>query len=232
LRDAPLSDQTRRQRVPEVRHLPLSLFDSCQPSRYHLGGDEPGVSLIELLADGLAKGVEAGSRGFLRTDRLAVRVLRQDRRTAEGLSFFFLLLGTRLLFDLSEKRGDALATEIVRQTAPAGERIEREDLEGGIGEAIEILCPAPGGVLLSAIEPESLQGLAGEQSVDGVPGSALSGRSSPTLCKDKAYAFLWDGSLSPGLSRYLGSLLGPASRADRSLRASSQAPPAPFRACR
>jgi hypothetical protein len=49
------------------------------------------------------------------------------------------------------------AIKIVRQSAPAREGIERQDLDGGIGEAIEIFSPAPGGVLLSAIKPESLQ---------------------------------------------------------------------------
>ena len=67
-------------------------------------------------------------------------VLRPNRRTAEGLSAFSILLGTCLFFDLSEKRGDALAIEVVRQSAPAGEGIEREHLDGGIGEAAEILA--------------------------------------------------------------------------------------------
>jgi hypothetical protein len=62
--------------------------------------------------------MKARSGRFLGTDRLAVRVLGHDRRKAEGLSSLSLLLGTRFFFDLREKRGDALAIEIVRQVAP------------------------------------------------------------------------------------------------------------------
>jgi len=50
----------------------------------------------------------------------------------EGLSSFSLLLGTRFFFDLSKEGGDALAIEIVWQSAPAGEGIERQDLDGDL----------------------------------------------------------------------------------------------------
>ena len=60
---------------------------------------------------------------------------------AERLSSFSLLCDAGLFFDLSKKRGDALAIEIVWQAVPAREGIEREDLDGGIGETIEIVSP-------------------------------------------------------------------------------------------
>jgi hypothetical protein len=39
---------------------------------------------------------------------------------------------------------ELLAIEIVRQSAPAGEGIERQGLDGGIGEAIEVFSPTSG----------------------------------------------------------------------------------------
>jgi hypothetical protein len=132
------------------------------------GSYKPGVGFVELAADALAKRVEAGSGRFLRMDGLAVRLLRQNRLPAEGLSFLALPLGLSLGFDSGNQRGDALAILVVGQSAPAGQGIQGESLDGGIPQGVEILSPHPGGVFFRAIEPESLQVLAGEQGIDRV----------------------------------------------------------------
>lgn len=122
---AEIQDVTRRRvgRVGSFRMgtLPSDLRIAASP-RHPGRRREPGVGFAGLLADGLAKGVEPGAGDFFERDRLAMRVLRQDRRTSEGLSSSVLLLGTHLFFDLSEKRGDALAIEVFRQPT----RDERE----------------------------------------------------------------------------------------------------------
>lgn len=92
-----------------------------------------------------------------------MRVLRQDRRTAEGLDSLVLPPDTSLGLDLDQQGSDALAIEIFREATPARQRIEGENLDGRVLQALEVLTPAPGGVLFRAIKPEALQGFAGEQ---------------------------------------------------------------------
>lgn len=87
------------------------------------GGDEPGVGFIELAADTLPKGMKARGGRFLRPEGLGVRILRQDRLTAERFTLLLFPLGTSVRFDPGEQSGNALAVEIIRQSAPAGQRI-------------------------------------------------------------------------------------------------------------
>src|SRR6185295_10331171 len=143
------------------------------PSSQLLGGfsesrDKPSVGFNHRPADLPAEGVHPGSERALGLHRLAEWMLSQDRSGAERLDTGLFPPELSLGDDLRHQTGHLGLVLFLREVSPAGEWVELEDLRHGVLARAETLAAVAGGEFLCAIEPGSLQGLAGQQSVDAM----------------------------------------------------------------
>ena len=121
------------------------------------GGDEPGVSFVELPAHGVADRVEQGGGGFLQMPGTMVRMLAQDRSDSQRLGCPVSAL--RLAASVSIW-WIKLRILVLRMSAERcfqqgrGERCQR--LAGRVLETVEGLSSLAGGILLGPVEPVAL----------------------------------------------------------------------------
>jgi hypothetical protein len=84
------------------------------------GGDEPGIGVVEGLADDLGRRMDERRRRTGEGGRTIERVLRQDRGDSRHGQAFVAPRKGRLGFDGLHQGRDALSIDLGRQVSPAG----------------------------------------------------------------------------------------------------------------
>jgi hypothetical protein len=84
---------------------------------------------------------------------MAMRILGQDGGRTERLDSILLAASGGLCFDVLHQGHYTSLSLLLGQPLPARERIESQDLPGGVLETVKVLPAAAGCILLDAVEP-------------------------------------------------------------------------------
>jgi len=113
---------------------------------------------------GLAGGVEGRGWRLLGSRRLAVWILGQDGGRPERLDACLLPASGGFRFDVGHQSRRTPLSLLLGRILPARERIEGQDLPGGVLETAEVLPTAASCILLGVVEDPNddlVQGQAG-----------------------------------------------------------------------